>query len=693
MLTSPLLRGGSWSQASRLFLGVAAIQAILNVSFEGHFIARLVHSKSELTNEASLYIVYDSGFIVAQLFAFALSYAALHVRSQPLATAATAFDLVLLLFHVAQLVQTGSLLGVVGMQATSIAIVVLGCVAKAWLIWRHLNQEFGWQVYRALGADLKMQRMFLFHQILLSLVTLTAFFFLELWLQLATITAQTHGEEGSWVQNIFILAVCVIILCLTLFSAVQELPWLMYCCSGVLSVAPVFFIYKLVKVNHTPDAGKDDAYQSGRKYLTFFLALLLILDVALLGMVLVVGRTFGKGLRQRLRHFQILARGEVDLETISRLDRAGDSGSREPTPGDRFSEKKVVYSQDSREFEPAERKGLGSTRSMVGLVTSAKGSLKESSMLFRAFFSGLNLPLDAESIRSRHREDVKKWEGLTPGLANPALLEMLTSPPATTNSRGFSTLEAAPESPTSSTRSYLRPVPATCSSSGFGTKSTMPCDLTCALSAEELSSINGTATSTFAGTTVSTRQTAPRSSFSTLGGASENATKGRIAASAVSRGSLAAIGSAKPSGSPGHPAGRLGKQVLVENYADDCHLYNTLQRPLTLRVANPDSNGRSSNRQQDLDGSMWTLSSQGSSERRSPVSTLSSADGASLHVGEFSAGEEAGGFDQPLRTRTTPGAGNGRSSPSMEADREHSYSSRASDATLEMKLPPPVHFR
>ncbi|KAJ2881994.1 hypothetical protein IWW38_005719, partial [Coemansia aciculifera] len=181
MLTSPLLRGGSWSPAAQIFLAIAAGQAVVNISLEGYFISRLRNrDQQDVLHKTSLYIVYDSGFIAAQVFSFLLSYAALHVCSEPLVTTAAVFDLLLLLIQIAQLAQVGSQLGIAALQAVSIVVLAIGGLGKAWLVWRQLKKQFGWQVYRALGADLKMQRMFHYHQILLSLTTLAAFFFLEL---------------------------------------------------------------------------------------------------------------------------------------------------------------------------------------------------------------------------------------------------------------------------------------------------------------------------------------------------------------------------------------------------------------------------------------------------------------------------------------------------------------------------------
>ncbi|KAJ2110057.1 hypothetical protein IW146_006077 [Coemansia sp. RSA 922] len=605
MLTSPLLRGDSWSPASQVFLVIAACQAIINISLESCFISRLRSYQPDISNQTSLYIVYDSGFIAAQIFAFILSYAALHVRSEPLITAATAFDLLLLLIQAAQLAQTGPMLGMAALQAISITVLAIGGIGKTWLVWRQLKKQFGWQVYRALGADLKMQRMFYYHQILLSLATLAAFFFLELWLQLATITKQTSGREGGWMQNIIILFVCAVVLCMCLFAAVQELLWLMYGSVGVLAISPAFFIYKLVVVNRHVAADEVDAYAASRKYMTFFLVILLLLDIAMTAISLVVARTFGKGLRQRLRHFQILARGEVDLETMSR---AGPSAQ-------------LSVSSSMADVPPTQPV---SPYGFATILTSAKSSLKESSLHFRALFSGLDLPSDRDTVRSQHRASVGKWEQETPGLANPQLFNIFDSPTSSMScvapqGLGASSLRSGSEkclSPPPRVQSKRAQPSSIASSSSmqFGSRSTA--HGTFVLSAEELDTINGSSLSAPLATTLPTAQAFSWSALAQAGPPTS-----------------VAVSSWSP---PLREVTDICARELAQtgDYASDCALYNTLQEPLGLRIANPDSMSDDGADSAGVNGSRAVLAPQ-LDTIRSVISEATSAD-ASVGIAQGS---------------------------------------------------------
>ncbi|PIA16658.1 hypothetical protein COEREDRAFT_86747 [Coemansia reversa NRRL 1564] len=269
------------------------------------------------------------------------------------------------------------------MQAVSIGVLALGCLAKGWVVWRYLKREFGWQVYRALGADLKMQRMFFCQQLLLLLVILSGFLFFELWLQLAETAALSGGGGESWVQHTFLLVAAIVALCLCLFAAVQELRWLMYGCIAAFSAALAFFIYKLVIVNLGHLSGVENPFETSRKYITILLAMLLALNIGLVAISIMVAWSFGRGLRQRLRNFQILARQEVDLESLSYEDPTAHSQTdtaNNSTANEKYTKQSLFKRPTSDVFSM--------------LVTDTMSSLKESSLLFQAFFSGLDVPTD-----------------------------------------------------------------------------------------------------------------------------------------------------------------------------------------------------------------------------------------------------------------------------------------------------------
>ncbi|KAJ2305759.1 hypothetical protein IWW55_001770, partial [Coemansia sp. RSA 2706] len=358
--------------------------AALTIALEASLIRRL----QTQPHAASAQIMYDGGLIGAQAVALVLVCVALHVRSGPLAAATTALDILLVVFLAAQLAQTG-VVDLETLHAAAVSVLVLGSAAKVWLTWRHLKKDFGWQVYRALGADLGLQRMFFFRQLLLSLVTVAACLFVQLWLQLVV-------AGSTWPLLVIALIACVVALSMCLLSAIRELRRLMYACATAFgTVVPALLIYKLVAINRWSFSASNDDDDAGRRYTVLLVVILLALDVALVVTSLIVAHTFGRGLCERLYRFHILARGDVDPVSISHMSDTVKSNS--------------------------------SFQTLSALMDSTKRSIKESSVLFRAFFSGLDVPDVLEADRSQSvcslPSEVHRSQSSAPTLANPRMPE------------------------------------------------------------------------------------------------------------------------------------------------------------------------------------------------------------------------------------------------------------------------------
>ncbi|KAJ2843685.1 hypothetical protein IWW36_005469, partial [Coemansia brasiliensis] len=281
--------------------------------------------------------MYNAGLIGIQVVTLLLAAATLYARSQPLAITATAVDLLLIILQAAQLAQAG----VEALQAAGISTLILGSAAKLLLAWRCLN--FGRRVPRIIDIEsLRVRRMLLFQQLLLSLVVVAACVFLQMCLQLAS--------AGAQMQCIVALFVCVSTLGLCLFAAVYELWSLMNSCVVIfVIVAPAYFIYKLVTVNRFLFISSN----AGRHYLTILLAMLLVLDVALIIVSLLVAHTFDRRRCEHVHRFRTLAQSEADPGTLTNNSHIAKS-------------------------EPA-------SHGFSDMMNSTKRSLKES--LLRAFFS------------------------------------------------------------------------------------------------------------------------------------------------------------------------------------------------------------------------------------------------------------------------------------------------------------------
>ncbi|KAJ2825270.1 hypothetical protein FBU31_003760 [Coemansia sp. 'formosensis'] len=250
------------------------------------------------------------------------------------------------------------------------------------------------------------------------------------------------------------------------------------------------------------------------------------------------------------------------------------------------------------------------------MLTGAKSSLKESSLHFRALFSGLDLPSDHDTVRSLHHTPADKLEQETPGLANPQLFNIFDSPASSTSCVAPRGLGVSPSHSglEKCLNKIAQPSPiASNSSMRFGSRSTA--HGTFVLSAEELDAINGSSLSA-----------PPAANLP-----SDQAFSWSVVAHAAPP-----IGVDVTSTLPPREAVDKSSRELAQtgDYASDCALYNTLQEPLGLHIVNPDSMPDDGEDSRGVNGSRTMLTPQ-LDTIRSVASEATSAD-ASVGIAQGS---------------------------------------------------------
>ncbi|KAJ1675345.1 hypothetical protein EV182_001455 [Spiromyces aspiralis] len=323
---------GRWSWPARTFAAIAAIQSSVTVSLEAYFLSLMTGTRSSLPPTKLFYIVYAVGFLIAQLFSLGMGLYALRTRSGALVVSTVAFDIALIMYALTQAAQTAKALHAVAAQTMVVILLAAAMAAKGWITWRYLRSEFGWRIYRALGANMAFRRMFALQQALVSIVFLDGFFLFALWLQLIAVVALQKGRSGgNIVQMIFLFIYSVVVIGSTLYAITNERLRIMTACLAAYALAPAYLIYKIVAVNRKPTGSNPataavdyDVYTNSHKYLTIFLVILLVLVVATFTLGIFVRRNFGRGLRERFNEVQVVDRGEIDLEAMDETAKPAD---------------------------------------------------------------------------------------------------------------------------------------------------------------------------------------------------------------------------------------------------------------------------------------------------------------------------------------------------------------------------------
>lgn len=128
-------------------------------------------------------------------------------------------------------VLTGAIPVIIG--ATSLVFIVL-----AWFLWR----EFGWQIYKTIGADRSLKRAHLHYQVFVCLLKFDFFMFIAFCLQLVLVVLSKETAE-FWV-TMFAAPVALILLVFAWYSVRREIMWGMLVFMMGLVGGAVYFAYK-----------------------------------------------------------------------------------------------------------------------------------------------------------------------------------------------------------------------------------------------------------------------------------------------------------------------------------------------------------------------------------------------------------------------------------------------------------------
>ncbi|RUS13430.1 hypothetical protein BC937DRAFT_95348, partial [Endogone sp. FLAS-F59071] len=283
---------------------------------------------NEDANASSL-SVYHILFIVSQLFNLGMFIDAIYQKNTIQLIALVCFEIGLTIYSIIQYRQAASLFDNTAAEATIVAqieaqlgafhqsswaeitvisLMVVFALAFTALAYK-LYQEFGWSIYKKIGADLMMRDVYKMYQIFMMLLKFDVFFFLSLSVQyLAVIVVRSTNSLNAADQAALPMLLLKHILLSTLVTVVMMILafWglkserraviFAFLVCGVGSLA--YCINLLVSVTII-----DPTYYVGSKsFLTFFLAVCLGLLVATMVISIFCLRNFGKGLKYHITH-------------------------------------------------------------------------------------------------------------------------------------------------------------------------------------------------------------------------------------------------------------------------------------------------------------------------------------------------------------------------------------------------------
>jgi len=294
----------------RLYILIVVLQTILDLGMEGILLFKFIQAAAvnpdiKVSSARSL-PVYFSIFGFAHVFQFILAVDAVFMRNTLQFFFLTAFNFILLIYAVVQVFEIKSIVDVsstaqgilavpthvlTALVPCVIGLAELAYIVLGWSIWR----EFGWKVYKRLGADRRVRRLYMHYQILQCIMKFDVFFFAGFSIQLIWMVLQKTNVE--YAVTVAALPASLVVLVAGHIGARYEHKPLMYAfmlsCAGGCGYF-VFKLFRIVEQKHLP------TILPVFKTLCAFAGISIFFFLATFTWSCIVLRNFGSGLKYHL---------------------------------------------------------------------------------------------------------------------------------------------------------------------------------------------------------------------------------------------------------------------------------------------------------------------------------------------------------------------------------------------------------
>ncbi|KAF7306731.1 hypothetical protein MIND_00464800 [Mycena indigotica] len=298
------------SMACRLYVLTVLIETTVDLGIEGELLIQI--NKSSIGGDAQDRVaankmpVYLSIFALAHVFQFVMAVDAVYARNTLQFLCLTIFNALFLVYAVIQIGEIRQLdvasTATSKLPVTTLTAIIPCVIALAEISYIALGykiyHEFGWKVYKFLGADRRIKKLYADYQIYECLVKFDVFFWVGFSVQFIWLVLLDHDWE--YYVTCAALPLSLVLLVEGHLAARHENKVMMSTFISGCSAAMIYFVYKAGHLAKVLRYRATDDYKLVWKTLTVFSVIAILLLAASIVYSVIVFRNFGRGLKDAL---------------------------------------------------------------------------------------------------------------------------------------------------------------------------------------------------------------------------------------------------------------------------------------------------------------------------------------------------------------------------------------------------------